>query len=452
MTPNPVNKMNAPSHPTQSTSRREFIKASSAAAVGSVLGANLSFPAKSLAAAGNTLKIGLIGCGGRGNGAAADALAADSNTTLHAMGDIDPAKIELGLREVAKSVTDQTRIQVPAERRFVGLDAYEKVIASGVDVVLLTTPPGFRPQHFQAAVAAGKHAFLEKPVATDAAGIRSVRANAVAAKRNGLAVQSGFCWRANTSRIEFFKRLHDGAIGEVRSLYHTYLTGPVKPMRPVSERPSGMGDVEWQIRNWYNFVWLCGDGLVEQAIHSIDKMFWAMKDVPPLKCTAVGGRQTPNQEGNIYDHIEVNYEWANGVRGFMAQRQIAGCHSETKDYITATKGIGLLGGRRGAEFSGETTWHYEGPENESQMFGSMYQNEHKSFLRSIRDAKPLNDGEHMCNCTLMAIMGRMAAYTGQEITWEQAMNSQERLVPERLDWNMKLAAPPMATPGVTKLA
>ena len=433
-----------------STSRREFLKTSTAAALGGAFVANLGFSGKGFAADGNTLKVGLIGCGGRGNGAAADALAADSNTVLYAMGDIDPAKIEVGLREVAKSVSDPSRIQVPAERRFVGLDACKKVIASGVDVVLLTTPPGFRPQHFQAAVAAGKHAFLEKPIATDAAGVRSVRASAEEAKRKGLAVQSGFCWRANTSRTEFFKRLHDGAIGEVRSLYHTYLTGPVKPMPPASARPAGMSDVEWQIRNWYNFVWLSGDGLVEQAIHSIDKMIWAMKDLPPLKCTAVGGRQTPNHEGNIYDHIEVNYEWANGVRGFMAQRQIAGCHSETKDYITGTKGIGWLGSRRGAEFTGETTWHYEGPETESQMFGSMYRNEHVTFLRSIRDGKPINDSEHMCNTTLVAIMGRMAAYTGQEITWEQAMHSHERLVPEKLDWNMALEVPPLAMPGITK--
>ncbi|PYJ54692.1 MAG: oxidoreductase, partial [Verrucomicrobia bacterium] len=355
--------------PTGSTSRRKFLKTSTAAALGGAFVANLGLSGKGFAADGNTVKVGLIGCGGRGNGAAADALAADSNTVLYAMGDIDAAKIEVGLREVAKSVSDPSRIQVPAERRFVGLDAYQKVIASGVDVVLLTTPPGFRPQHFQAAVAAGKHAFLEKPIATDAAGVRSVRASAEEAKRKGLAVQSGFCWRANTSRTEFFKRLHDGAIGEVRSLYHTYLTGPVKPMPSASERPAGMSDVEWQIRNWYNFVWLCGDGLVEQAIHSIDKMIWAMKDLPPLKCTAVGGRQTPNHDGNIYDHIEVNYEWANGVRGFMAQRQIAGCHIEAKDYITGTKGIGCLGSRRGAEFTGDKTWHYEGPETDSQMFG-----------------------------------------------------------------------------------
>src|SRR5439155_10906863 len=201
---------------------------------------------------------------------------------------------------------------------------------------------------------------------------------------------------------------------------------------------------EWQIRNWYNFVWLCGDGLVEQAIHSIDKMIWAMKDLPPLKCTAVGGRQTPNHDGNIYDHIEVNYEWANGVRGFLAQRQISGCHSEVKDNLIGAHGTGLLGGRRGAEISGKQSWRFEGPENESQMLGTSYRVEHAELFDSIRRGKPLNDGEHMCNSTLMAIMGRMAAYTGQEITWEQAVNSEERLFPEKLTWDMELAIAPMA--------
>jgi myo-inositol 2-dehydrogenase / D-chiro-inositol 1-dehydrogenase len=434
-----------------STSRREFLRASSAVTAGLVAAPFVLTGRSAELSPGDTIKIGLIGSGSRGSGAAADAMAADPGTVLYAMADLEMSKIETGIQEVAKGLTEKSRVQVPAERKFVGIDAFEKVIASGVDVVLLTTPPGFRAQHFKAAVEAGKHAFLEKPVATDVAGVRSVRATAEEAKRKGLAVQSGFCWRAHTSRIEFFKRLHQGQIGDVRALYHTYLTGPVKPMRPAESRPAGMSDVEWQVRNWYNFVWLSGDGLVEQAIHSVDKMFWAMQDVPPVRCTAVGGRATPNHEGNIYDHIEVNYEWANGVRGFMAQRQISGCHGETKDYIIGSKGSGLLGGRRGVELTtGEETWRYEGPESESQMFGKMYQNEHATFLDSIRRGKPMNDGEHMCNCTLMAIMGRMAAYTGQEISWEQIMNSKEQLVPEKITWDMELPIAPMAVPGKTR--
>ncbi len=436
---------------TTQTSRRHFLKTSSTAVVSGALASPFIFSSTGKGASpGDTLRVGLIGCGGRGNGAVADAMASDSNTVLHAMADIQASKIDAGLSALRGSLKDDSRIEVPPERRFVGLDAFEKVLASGVDLVLLTTPPGFRPQHFKAAVAAGKHTFLEKPIATDTTGVRLVRETAAEAKRKGLAVQSGFCWRANVARREFFKRLDDGAIGEIRALYHTYLTGPVKPMPAAEDRPSGMSDVEWQLRNWYNFVWLSGDGLVEQAIHSIDKMAWAMKDLPPSKCTAVGGRQTPNHEGNIFDHIEVNYEWANGVRGFMAQRQIPGCHSETKDYIMGSKGSGLLGGRRGAEFSGENSWRYEGEIPEAQLTGTMYQVEHAEMLASIRRGKPVNDGEHMCNSTLMAIMGRMAAYTGQEITWEQALHSRERLVPENLQWDMKLPIAPMAVAGKTK--
>ncbi len=437
------------------TSRREFIRASSAVTAGLVAAPFVITGRSAARSPGETIKIGLIGCGGRGNGAASDALVSSPGTVLHAMGDIYAPKMDGGLKEIQKVISEaggnvEERIQVPADRRFSGIDAYQKVIASGVDVVLLTTPPGFRPLHFKAAIEAGKHAFLEKPVASDVAGVQSVRATALLAKQKGLAVQSGFCWRANTSRKEFFRRIHAGEIGEVRALYHTYLAGPVKPMPAADTRPAGMGDVEWQLRNWYNFSWLSGDGLVEQACHSIDKMAWAMNDVMPVRCTAVGGRQIPNREGNIYDHIEVNFEWASGVRGFMAQRQIPGCHSETKDYIIGAKGTGLLGGRRGAELTGEKTWRFEGPESESQMFGKMYQNEHAVFFQSIRDGKPINDGEHMCNSTLMAIMGRMAAYTGQEISWEQIMESKERLVPENLTWDMKLPITPMPVPGKTK--
>jgi predicted dehydrogenase len=207
-----------------------------------------------------------------------------------------------------------------------------------------------------------------------------------------------------------------------------------------------MSDVEWQVRNWYNFYWLGGDGLLEQAVHSIDKMAWAMKDVPPIKAVAVGGRQTPNNEGNIYDHVEVNYEWANGVRGFLSQRQIAYCYSETRDYMMGTKGNAYIG-RRGSspvEIIGETNWKYAGPTPD------MYQVEHDELFASIRAGNPINNGDRMCTSTMMGILGRMAAYTGQELTWEQALNSKEQLVPDNLDWNGKLPITPMAVPGKTK--
>jgi predicted dehydrogenase len=217
-------------------------------------------------------------------------------------------------------------------------------------------------------------------------------------------------------------------------------------MPPASARKPEMTDVEWQVRNWYNFGWLSGDGYTEQCVHSVDKMAWTMKDVPPIRCTAVGGRQTPNNEGNIFDHIEVNYEFANGVRGFVVHRQIPNCHSGTHDYVMGSKGNGYIGRRPrvAVEITGETEWQ-SGPAPKD-----MYQVEHDELFASIRNGKPINDGVRMATSTMMGLMGRMAAYTGQEITWEQAMSSQDRLVPENLTWDMPLPIRPMAVPGKTK--
>jgi predicted dehydrogenase len=289
-------------------------------------------------------------------------------------------------------------------------------------------------------------------MATDAPGYRSVLESVRIAKEKRLALVAGFCWRYEVARREFYKRIHDGAVGDIHAIYATYLTSPVKPMRPASERPPEATDIEWQLRNWYNFVWSCGDGLVEQAVHSIDKIAWAFRDAHPLKAVAVGGRQTPNHEGNIYDHMEVNYEFANGVHAFMGQRQIVGCFNQTADRIFGTKGMGTLhlsrpGGQ--PEITGQNPWRHRPPEDGRDP--DMYQVEHNELFASIRAGKPINDGDRMANSTMMAIMGRMAAYTGQEVTWERAINSQEVLVPEHLDWNMKLPIAPMAIPGRTKL-
>lgn len=425
------------------TSRRQFLKTSSTAALGGMVAVPLALPKKASGADDQTLKVGLVGCGGRGTGAASQALRADKNVVLTAMGDAFSEKLHSSLETLRKQNPD--KVKVEPDHCFVGLDAYQKVIHSGIDVVLLATPPGFRPVHLKAAVEAGKHVFCEKPMATDAPGVRSVMASAEEAKRRKLALVAGFCWRYDYARREFYKRIHDGAIGDIRAIYATYYTGPVKPMPPANRRPPGMGDLEWQLRNWYNFVWICGDGIVEQAVHSIDKIAWAMKDVPPLKAVAVGGRQIPNHEGNIYDHMEVNYEYAHGVRAFLGCRQQTGCYSENRDYLMGTKGLGNIGGRRApVEITGANPWTYSGPTPD------MYQVEHNELFASIRAGKPINDGPWMCSSTLMAIMGRMAAYTGQEISWEQALNSQEKLVPDQLDWNMKLPIAPMAMPGQTK--
>ncbi len=424
------------------TSRRDFLKTS--ALVGSALAAPALMPGELFARENtDTLRVGLIGCGGRGSGAASQALNADKNIVLTAMGDAFQDQLQSSLQSLQKAHAD--KVKVTPDKCFVGLDAYQKVIDSGVDVVLLATPPGFRPIHLKAAVDAGKHVFCEKPMATDAPSLRSVLASVKAAKEKNLALVAGFCWRYEGARQEFYKKIHEGAIGDIRAVYATYYTGPVKPMPPASSRPAEMGDLEWQMRNWYNFTWLSGDGYVEQACHSVDKVGWAVKDLTPLKAVAVGGRQTPNNQGDIFDHMFVVYEFPDDVRGFVGQRQIANCYSENSDYIMGSAGFGKIQGWSAPIIKGKENWRYKGPKTD------MYQNEHNELFASIRSGKVINDGEWMTHSTLMGIMGRMAAYTGQEVTWEQALNSQEKLVPDQFDWKMKLDITPMAVPGLTKL-
>ena len=438
---------NTESSPHQT--RRDFIKTS--ATLGAALAAPAIISGNLLAAANSgTLRIGLVGCGGRGSGAAAQALKADNNILLTAMGDAFPEQLQKSLKDLQGEKEIAEKIKVAPDHCFVGLDAYQQVIDSGVDVVLLATPPGFRPVHLKAAVEAGKHVFCEKPVATDSPGVRSVLASAKLAKEKGLSLVTGFCWRYDFARREFYKRIHDGAIGDIRAVYATYYTGQVKPMPPASARPKDMGDLEWQLRNWYNFVWLSGDGLVEQAVHSVNKIAWAMKDQPPIKAIAVGGRQTPNHQGNIFDHMFVTYEYPDEVRAFLGQRQINNCANENSDYLMGAAGFGKIPGWQAPFIRGKETWSYRVSKDGANP-PDMYQQEHNELFASIRAGNAHNDGEWMAHSTMLGIMGRMAAYTGQEVTWEDALNSQERLVPEKLDWKMELPMAPMAIPGFTKL-
>lgn len=426
------------------TTRREFLRTS--AFVGSALAAPAILSEKLFAKENSdTLRIGLIGCGGRGSGAADQALKADPNVVLTAMGDAFADHLQTSLKSLQTEHRD--KVKVTPENCFVGLDAYQKVIDSGVDVVLLATPPGFRPVHLKAAIDGGKHVFCEKPMATDVPGVHSVMASAKAAKEKGLSLVAGFCWRYDAPRREFYKRIHEGAIGDIRAIYATYYAGQVKPMPAASERPAGMTDMEWQLQNWYNFTWLSGDGFVEQACHSVDKVAWALKDQPPLKAVAVGGRQTPNNQGNIFDHMFVVYEFENDVRAFIGQRQIGNTYTDNSDYLIGSDGTGKSGWTP-PHLKGKKSWRYK---DEGHAI-NMYQQEHNELFASIRSGKPVNDGTWMAQSTLMGLMGRMAAYTGQEVTWEQALESKERLVPENLDWKMHLEFPTVPVPGVTRLA
>ncbi len=436
-------------NPSAPTSRRDFIKTS--AAVTAALAAPVILSSRTFAANSDTLRVGLIGCGGRGTGAAGQALQADKNVVLTAMGDAFPEKFQPCLTALQKESASlekdggqgyADRIKVTPETCFSGLDAYQKVIEN-VDVVLLTTPPGFRPLHLKAAVEAGKHVFCEKPVATDAPGVRSAIASAKLAREKKLSLVCGFCWRYDAPRREMYQQIHDGAIGDIRAIYATYYTGPVKKMPAPDTRPKDMGDLEWQMRNWYNFTWLSGDGYVEQCCHSVDKVAWAMKDATPLKAVAVGGRDTNNYEGNIYDHMFVVYEFENDVRAFVGQRQISNCFNENADYIMGTEGVAKITG--GPSIRGKVNWRFRGQKN------AMYQQEHDELFASIRKGAAKNDGDWMSHSTMLGIMGRMAAYTGQQVTWEEAFNSKEQIVPETFDWKMKLPIAPMPVPGFTKL-
>jgi len=410
------------------SSRRDFLKQSSIAGLAGGLLATFPGQSSLYAADSNIIRVGLIGCGGRGTGAANQALAADPNTRLVAVGDAFADTIEPSLKTLKAQADIADRVVVDDDHKFSGLDAFRHVIDS-CDVVLHAAPPGFRPQHVAYSVEQGKHMFVEKPVATDGPGLRSIIESVKKAKEKNLAMVAGFCWRYDSAKRAFFERANDGTLGEVLCAYATYLTGVVKPMPAADTRPAGMTDLEWQVRNWYNFTWLSGDGLVEQAIHAVDWVAWAKGDVAPASCTAVGGRQIPSPGGDIFDHIEVNYAWNDGTRGFLAQRQINGCYGENNCYLLGSKGRGELSRRGAVTDVGGEKWKYSGPTP------NMYQVEHDELFRSIRAGKPINDGDRMVNSTLMGLMGRMAGYTGKEITADMALNSTEQLVPATPNWD-----------------
>jgi myo-inositol 2-dehydrogenase/D-chiro-inositol 1-dehydrogenase len=424
------------------TSRRDVLKMAGVALAGSTLPAiailnpNRAFGGVNA----ETLKVGLIGCGGRGSGAANQALKADPNVVLHAVGDIFKDKMETSLAGLMK--VHGPKVQVDESRKFIGFDAYKKVLESGVDVVLLTTPPHFRPEHLTAAINAGKHVFCEKPVAVDAPGVRKVLEAAKLAKQKNLSLMSGFCWRYHEPKRASFGRILDGAVGDISAIYNTYDTGTLWSF----PRQPGWSDAEYVLRNWTYYTWLSGDHIVEQAVHSIDMMSWAMGGKLPVSVTATGGRQvrTDSLFGNVFDHFAATFEYANGAKGFHHSRQQANCENSYLVETLGTKGRAMVNCARNVhEIYGQNPWKYEGAAND------MYQTEHNELFASIRSGKLVNDGEFMAHSTLLAIMARMAAYTGKRVTWDEAMNSTEKLGPDSYSFDMKPPVVEVARPGIT---
>lgn len=433
--------------------RRNFVKttagtaAAAAAFAGAASGKGIDPDKK--------IKVGFIGTGGRGTGAASQALAADDNIELHAVADVFQDRIDTSLQSLGKIKNLEGKVSVPASHQFVGLDAYQKVIDSDCDVILLTTTPGFRPMHLRAAVESGKHIFAEKPMAVDAAGVRHGYETVKMSEGKPQSIVAGFCWRYSPSRILAYKKvMEEGLIGDVTSVYATYYSGHSKPHADPTERPAGMSDVEWQIKNWYNYTWLGGGGLVEQAVHSVDKIGWLFNDEDPILCRATGGLAAPQiGGGNIFDHYHVAYKYPNNVWCHLAARKTPGCKNENADYIKGTKGTLVIGVGTDPyieDNDGKIIWKHRKPRNGEQ---NMYQVEHNDLFKSIRTGEFINDGPRMMHSTMMAIMGRMSAHTGKEISWEQAMNAGEDLHPneEGLAWGDSFEAQPVAIPGVTKI-
>lgn len=439
--------------------RRDFVK-SSALAMGGLIATNPLSIAQSAYAAGNdTIRVGLIGCGGRGTGAAKQAISTAQNVKLVAVADAFRDRLDESLTNLMDAdysdwsggtdmdVTE--RIDVPEEHKFVGFDAYKEVIPL-VDVIILATPPGFRPLHFEAAINANKHVFMEKPVATDAPGVRKVLAMAEEAKRKQLNVVVGLQRHYQTVYREWVQRIHDGAIGDIVASRVYWNSGGVW----VRERQPGQTEMEYQMRNWYYFNWLCGDHITEQHIHNLDVSNW-VKQAHPVRAHGMGGREvrTGLDHGQIFDHHFIEYEYADGSRMFSQCRHIQGCMNRVSEAFHGTSGVapepGLL-----QTNSGHQIWKHRGKEDPNP-----YQVEHDELFAAIANGEyKYADAENGAIATMTAIMGRMASYSGNIVEWDEALNSSMDLMPERYAFD---ASPPVMpdanghypvpVPGISKV-
>jgi predicted dehydrogenase len=433
--------------------RRNFLKTTSTAAAGGALLGALPVERFALGASpGDTIKIALVGCGGRGSGAANQALSTRGDMKLVAMADAFKDQLEGSLNNLKQQ--QQERVDVKDDMKFVGFDAYKQAIAQA-DVVILATPPGFRPIHFEEAVRQGKHIFMEKPVATDAPGVRRVLAAAEEAKRKNLKVAVGLQRHHQLGYLETMKRLHDGAIGDIVAMrcYWNGNTPWLKTRRKLEQKAGrDLTEMEYQMRNWYYFVWLCGDHIVEQHIHNLDVINW-LKQGYPVRANGMGGcevRKGPDY-GEIFDHHCVEFEYEDGSRCASQCRHILNCWNSVSEYCVGTKGSCDIGGHI---IRGENGWRL--PRDEKGK--DPYQQEHDDFFDAIRNDKPYSEAENGAKSTMTAIFGRMATYSGKVIEWSDALNSDISVMPQEFSWDaspLVLPGPdgmyPRAVPGKTRV-
>ena len=420
---------------TAGPSRRDFIREATAAAVGTAAVARFQGLVGAHAAGSDEIRVGLVGCGGRGSGAAGNVLAAAPGVRIVALADAFQDRLTACRERLAEQ--NPAAATVAQDHCFVGLDAYQQLLKTDVNYVILATPPGFRATHIAAAIAAGKNIFAEKPVAVDATAVRSCISLADDVTKRGIALAAGTQYRHFDPYIQSMKRIHDGAIGQLTGARAYYNTGELWKR----DRQEGWSDLENQMRNWLYYTWLSGDHIVEQFIHNIDALNWAFNG-HPLRATGTGGRQvrTAPEFGHIYDHFAIVYEYDHDAFATAMCRQQNGCEKKVANEFTGTKGTAYVL----PEYSikGATTWKYDVAEP-----NDMYVQEHTDLIASIRAGKPLNELKQVAESSLTAIMGRMTAYSGKTITWDEALNSAESLMPTMLTWG-PMPMPPVAMPGL----
>ncbi|MCC6679244.1 MAG: Gfo/Idh/MocA family oxidoreductase [Phycisphaerales bacterium] len=419
-------------------SRRDFLAASAGLAAAAGAGAGpLSIARAAHVAGSDALRLGVIGCGGRGTGAAADSLDADPAVKLVALADVFQDRLDGCLGSLSGEDRFKGRIAVDESHRFVGFDAYKQLLASEVDIVALATAPHFRAMHFEAAIAAGKHVFMEKPVGVDPTAVRRVLAAADQAQARKLCVVAGTQRRHQPKYRALMERVHGGAIGKIVSARAWWNQGGLW----VKQREPQWSDMEWMLRNWLYFTWTSGDHIVEQHVHNLDVINWAV-GTHPVKATAMGGRQvrTGPEYGNIFDHFAVEYEYPGGVTMTSMCRQIDGCASRVDEVVSGSSGVVKFGA---GVIEGAQPFKYSGPDV------NPYVEEHKHLIEAVRGGPYINEARTVAESTLTAIMGRISAYTGQEVTWEKVLNARMDLSPAAYAMG-PVEVPPVAVPGRTK--
>ena len=421
-------------------SRREFIKASAAVSLAAMApGVKNAF-----AAGSDKVRVGLIGCGGRGTHDTTKCLSSAENVELAAIGDIFKDRVDGCLRNLKSRLGD--KVKVTEDSCFGGFDAYKKVLGCDVDMVILTTPPHWRPQHLKAAIEAGKHVFMEKPVAVDPVGVRSVIASSELADKKKLTIVAGTQMRRIAHIVAIMKRIHNGDIGEILGGQCVRLGGGMLNWSQGSKkRQPGFSDMEWQIRRWLFVTWLSGDFIAEMHVHNLDIINWAL-DSHPVKCIGIGGREvrTGPEYGNVYDHFAVEYEYPNGARIEYMGSQIDHCADRCDQHLVGTKGSAYIDFAN-AVIEGQKPFRYDGLSPDPCL------RQHADQIAAIRAGKRLNEGKRIAESSLTSIMGRMSAYTGRALSWNWVMNASKLdLSPQRYEFG-DLPMRPVAVPGKTEL-